>query len=79
MTFTIAWLRDAVAPLVVQGFAWRMGLDRIAMLTYGMPDLHACVDAGVRWLEHYGVRDLDLPTLVGGLTGWGNDGVVTAW
>jgi len=51
-----------------QGFAWGMGIDRIAMLKYGMPDLRAFFDADVRWLEHYGFRPLDLPTLVGGLS-----------
>jgi phenylalanyl-tRNA synthetase alpha chain len=56
-------------PESVQGFAWGMGIDRIAMLKYGMPDLRAFFDADVRWLEHYGFRPLDLPTLVGGLTG----------
>jgi len=52
-----------------QGFAWGMGIDRIAMLKYGMPDLRAFFDADVRWLSHYGFRPLDLPTLFGGLSG----------
>jgi phenylalanyl-tRNA synthetase alpha chain len=51
-----------------QGFAWGMGIDRIAMLKYGMPDLRAFFDADVRWLDHYGFRPLDLPTLYGGLS-----------
>ena len=51
-----------------QGFAWGMGIDRIAMLKYGMPDLRAFFDADIRWLNHYGFRPLDLPTLAGGLT-----------
>ncbi len=51
-----------------QGFAWGMGIDRIAMLKYGMPDLRAFFDADVRWLNHYGFRPLDLPTLFGGLS-----------
>jgi len=51
-----------------QGFAWGMGIDRIAMLKYGMPDLRAFFDADVRWLNHYGFRPLDLPTLYGGLS-----------
>jgi len=55
-------------PDTVQGFAWGMGIDRIAMLKYGMPDLRAFFDADVRWLNHYGFRPLDLPTLFGGLT-----------
>ena len=50
-------------PDVYQGFAWGMGIDRIAMLKYGMPDLRAFFDADVRWLNHYGFRPLDMPTL----------------
>ncbi|WDR07128.1 phenylalanine--tRNA ligase subunit alpha [Devosia rhodophyticola] len=53
-------------PDVYQGFAWGMGIDRIAMLKYGMPDLRAFFDADKRWLDHYGFRPLDLPTLFGG-------------
>ncbi|MBV9076581.1 MAG: phenylalanine--tRNA ligase subunit alpha [Methylobacteriaceae bacterium] len=56
-------------PDAVQGFAWGMGIDRIAMLKYGMPDLRAFFDADIRWLDHYGFRPLDMPSLVGGLTG----------
>ena len=56
-------------PDRVQGFAWGMGIDRIAMLKYGMPDLRPFFEADVRWLNHYGFRPLDLPSLLGGLTG----------
>ena len=55
-------------PDEYQGFAWGMGIDRIAMLKYGMPDLRAFFDADVRWLDHYGFRPLDMPTLFGGLS-----------
>ncbi|SHL34025.1 phenylalanine--tRNA ligase subunit alpha [Roseibium suaedae] len=55
-------------PDVYQGFAWGMGIDRIAMLKYGMADLRAFFDADVRWIQHYGFRPLDLPTLFGGLS-----------
>src|SRR5262249_43172896 len=55
-------------PDKYQGFAWGMGIDRIAMLKYGMPDLRAFFDADIRWLTHYGFRPLDLPTLFAGLT-----------
>ncbi|MEO9298437.1 phenylalanine--tRNA ligase subunit alpha [Devosia alba] len=55
-------------PEIYQGFAWGMGIDRIAMLKYGMPDLRAFFDADQRWLDHYGFRPLDLPTLFGGLS-----------
>ena len=55
-------------PEEYQGFAWGMGIDRIAMLKYGMPDLRDFFEADVRWLSHYGFRPLDLPTLAGGLS-----------
>jgi phenylalanyl-tRNA synthetase alpha chain len=55
-------------PDEYQGFAWGMGIDRIAMLKYGMPDLRPFFEADVRWLAHYGFRPLDLPTLAGGLS-----------
>jgi len=55
-------------PDVYQGFAWGMGLDRIAMLKYGMPDLRDFFNADVRWMNHYGFRPLDMPTLFGGLS-----------
>jgi phenylalanyl-tRNA synthetase alpha chain len=55
-------------PETYQGFAWGLGIDRIAMLKYGMPDLRPFFEADVRWLSHYGFRPLDLPTLAGGLS-----------
>ena len=55
-------------PDEYQGFAWGMGIDRIAMLKYGMPDLRPFFEADARWLSHYGFRPLDLPTLAGGLS-----------
>ncbi|MEP7241269.1 MAG: phenylalanine--tRNA ligase subunit alpha [Devosia sp.] len=56
-------------PEVYQGFAWGMGIDRLAMLKYGMNDLRAFFDADKRWLDHYGFRAFDMPTLFGGLSG----------
>jgi phenylalanyl-tRNA synthetase alpha chain len=50
-----------------QGFAFGMGIDRIAMLKYGIPDLRAFFDADARWLAHYGFAADDVPTLFGGL------------
>ncbi len=50
-----------------QGFAWGLGIDRIAMLKYGIPDLRAFFDADLRWLRHYGFLPLDVPTLGQGL------------
>jgi phenylalanyl-tRNA synthetase alpha chain len=55
-------------PDIYQGFAWGMGIDRIAMLKYGLPDLRALFEADARWLDHYGFRPLDVPTLAGGLS-----------
>src|ERR1700710_1563865 len=57
-----------IDPDIYQGFAWGIGIDRIAMLKYGMPDLRAFFEADVRWLNHYGFRPLDFPTLAGGLS-----------
>jgi phenylalanyl-tRNA synthetase alpha chain len=51
-----------------QGFAWGMGIDRLAMLKYGIPDLRAFFDSDLRWLRHYGFVPLDVPTLAGGLS-----------
>ena len=58
-----------IDPDVYQGFAWGMGIDRVAMLKYGMPDLRDLFDADLRWLDHYGFKPLDAPTLAGGLSG----------
>lgn len=55
-------------PEKYQGFAFGIGLDRIAMLKYGIPDLRAFFEADLRWLRHYGFAALDVPTLAGGLT-----------
>ena len=52
-----------------QGYAWGMGIERIAMLKYGMDDLRPFMEADVRWTQHYGFRPLDMPTLAGGLSG----------
>jgi phenylalanyl-tRNA synthetase alpha chain len=58
-----------VDPDEYQGFAWGMGLDRIAMLKYGLPDLRDLFDGDLRWIRHYGFRALETPTLAGGLSG----------
>lgn len=55
-------------PERYQGWAFGMGLDRIAMLKYGIPDLRAFFEADLRWLRHYGFRSLQVPTLAGGLS-----------
>ena len=55
-------------PDQVQGFAFGMGIDRLAMLKYGMPDLRDFFGADVRWLKHYGFNPLLVPSLAGGLS-----------
>jgi phenylalanyl-tRNA synthetase alpha chain len=50
-----------------QGFAFGTGVDRLAMLKYGMSDLRAFFDSDLRWLKHYGFRFLDVPTLSAGV------------
>jgi Phenylalanyl-tRNA synthetase alpha subunit len=50
-----------------QGFAFGMGIDRLAMLKYGIPDLRAFFEGDVRWLAHYGFGAFHHPDLAGGL------------
>ncbi|MEJ2456805.1 MAG: phenylalanine--tRNA ligase subunit alpha [Novosphingobium sp.] len=50
-----------------QGFAFGIGVDRLAMLKYGMDDLRAFFDGDIRWLSHYGFSAFDVPTLSGGV------------
>ena len=50
-----------------QGFAFGVGVDRLAMLKYGMDDLRAFFDGDVRWLQHYGFSPFDQPTLSAGV------------
>jgi phenylalanyl-tRNA synthetase alpha chain len=56
-----------IDPDLWQGFAFGVGIDRIAMLKYGIPDLRAFFDSDLRWLRHYGFSALQVPTLHGGL------------
>jgi phenylalanyl-tRNA synthetase alpha chain len=56
-----------IDPDEYQGFAFGIGLERMAMLKYGIPDLRTFFDADVRWLRHYGFRPLEVPTLLRGL------------
>jgi phenylalanyl-tRNA synthetase alpha chain len=57
-----------IDPAQWQGFAFGVGIDRIAMLKYGIPDLRAFFDSDLRWLRHYGFAALDQPDLAGGLS-----------
>ena len=58
-----------IDPETFQGFAWGLGIDRVAMLKYGIPDLRDFFDADLRWINHYGFKPLDIPILAGGLSG----------
>ena len=55
-------------PEKYQGFAFGMGLDRITMLKYGIPDLRDMFTGDLRWMKHYGFLPLDVPALAGGLS-----------
>ncbi len=55
-------------PAEYQGFAFGMGIDRLAMLKYGIRDLRSFFDCDLRWLRHYGFAALDVPTLGHGLS-----------
>lgn len=54
-------------PAKYQGFAFGMGIERIAMLKYGIPDLRTFYDSDLRWMRHYGFAPLDIPGALGGL------------
>ncbi|HEV8679114.1 MAG TPA: phenylalanine--tRNA ligase subunit alpha [Stellaceae bacterium] len=55
-----------IDPAEYQGFAFGMGIERVAMLRYGIPDLRTMYDSDLRWLRHYGFLPLDVPSLVRG-------------
>ena len=55
-------------PARYQGFAFGLGIDRLAMLKYGMPDLRAFFAGDLRWLKHYGFPPLAFPSLAAGLS-----------
>jgi phenylalanyl-tRNA synthetase alpha chain len=59
-------LNCGIDPAQYQGFAFGMGIERVAMLKYGIPDLRAFYDCDLRWLRHYGFLPLDIPSLVRG-------------
>ena len=63
-----------INPEEYQGFAFGLGLDRLAMLKYGIPDLRTFFESDVRWLKHYGFMPLDESSMTGGLSN--NGGLV---
>ena len=56
-------------PEKYQGFAFGMGIERIAMLKYGIPDLRTFYDSDLRWMRHYGFLPFDAPSIHAGLAG----------
>ncbi len=61
-------INSGIDPEKYQGFAFGMGLDRLTMLKYGIPDLRAFFSGDLKWLRNYGFSVLDVPTLGGGLS-----------
>lgn len=57
-----------IDPNEYQGFAFGIGIDRIAMLKYGIPDLRTFFESDMRWLKHYGFTPLDISSMTGGLS-----------
>jgi phenylalanyl-tRNA synthetase alpha chain len=57
-----------IDPTKYSGFAFGGGIDRLAMLKYGIPDIRPFFESDLRWLRHFGFAALDVPTLDGGLS-----------
>lgn len=57
-----------IDPDVYQGFAFGIGLDRLAMLKYAIPDLRTFFESDLRWIKHYGFVPLDIPSTGSGLS-----------
>ena len=57
-----------IDPDIYQGYAWGMGIDRIAMLKYGISDLRPFFEGDLRWHSHYGFKPLEIPSLSSGLS-----------
>lgn len=57
-----------IDPDIYQGFAFGLGIDRLAMLKYGIPDLRTFFESDIRWLKHYGFVPLDESSMTGGLS-----------
>ena len=60
-----------IDPDEYQGFAFGLGIDRLAMLKYGIPDLRTFFESDTRWLKHYGFTPLDFSSMTGGLSNTG--------
>lgn len=57
-----------IDPDIYQGFAFGLGIDRLAMLKYGIPDLRNMFESDVRWLEHFGFEAFFAPSITSGLS-----------
>ncbi len=57
-----------VNPTIYQGYAFGIGIDRLAMLKYGINDLRAFFETDYRWLNHFGFDPLDVPSNYRGLS-----------
>ena len=57
-----------VNPDKYQGYAFGIGIDRLAMLKYGINDLRALFETDYRWLNHFGFDPLDVPSNYRGLS-----------
>ncbi|MDO9462030.1 MAG: phenylalanine--tRNA ligase subunit alpha [Alphaproteobacteria bacterium] len=68
MVHPVVLRHSGIDPEKYQGFAFGIGIDRLAMLKYGIPDLRDFFEADLRWLQHYGFAALDIPSLAGGLS-----------
>ena len=63
-------INSNVDPLKYQGFAFGIGIDRLAMLKYGIKDLRSFFECNYKWLNHYGFDPVDVPTNYRGLSRW---------
>ena len=61
-------INSKVDPSKYQGFAFGIGIDRLAMLKYGIKDLRSFFDCNYKWLNHYGFDPVDVPTNYRGLS-----------
>ena len=57
-----------IDPSEYQGYAFGVGIERLAMLKYGISDLRTFYDNDLRWLKHFGFIPLDIPSISGGLS-----------
>jgi phenylalanyl-tRNA synthetase alpha chain len=57
-----------INPDEYQGFAFGLGVERFAMLKYGIKDLRQFYEGDLRWLKHYNFASYDVPSFAGGLT-----------